>query len=270
MASLVAVSLAGCASSSDTLNVNASAEAPEAQVLAAAERRDPAGIAASADQSPQDIRPSAHGDASVAPGATNSLQEAAASISAVGTPGSSAYKIGPQDVVEISVFKVSELSKSVQVSEAGSVNLPLVGEVSIAGMTAREFERDLTTRLGKKYLQNPQVSVFIKEYNSQRITIDGAVRKPGVFPIQGSVTLLQAVALAQGLDDVSDNTVLVFRRTSGQRKAARFDVSEIRSGDAADPQLAAGDVLIAGTSELKKGFNGFLKALPITGLFTLL
>lgn len=201
---------------------------------------------------------------------TSSLQTSAAALSAPGTPGASAYKIGPHDVIEVSVFKVPELSKSVQVSEAGTINLPLVGEVGAAGKTARDVERDLTRSLGAKYLQNPQVTIFIKEYNSQRITVEGAVRKPGVFPIQGNMSLLQAVAMAQGLDDVSDHTVLIFRGKKGARKAARFDISDIRTGEAEDPQLMAGDVVVAGTSALKESFNGFLKALPITGLFALL
>lgn len=201
---------------------------------------------------------------------TRSLQVSAAAISAVNTPGSAAYRIGPQDVLEISVFKVTELSKSTQVSEAGTISYPLVGDVVAAGRTPREVERELTGRLGDKYLQKPQVSVFVKEYNSQRVTIEGAVKKPGVFPIQGSLSLLQAVAMAQGLENTSDNTVLVFRTQGGKRSAARFDVAEIRTGDAADPELQAGDVVVAGTSALKEGFSNFLKVLPVTSVFALL
>jgi polysaccharide export outer membrane protein len=201
---------------------------------------------------------------------TNSLQASAAAITAVGTPGNLGYKIGPQDVIEVSVFKVPELSKVVQVSEAGTVNLPLVGEIGTAGKSARDVENELTILLGKKYLQNPQVTIFIKEYNSQRVTVEGAVTRPGVFPMQGQISLLQAVAMAQGLNSVSDSTVLVFRDVKGQRKAARFDISEIRSGDAEDPHLMAGDVVVAGTSSFKEGFNNLLKALPVTGLFALL
>jgi polysaccharide export outer membrane protein len=201
---------------------------------------------------------------------TGSLQAFATDVASIGEPGIAGYKIGPRDVLDISVFKVPELSKSVQVSEAGTVNLPLLGEVYTANQTARDLEKDLTSRLGKKYLQEPQVSVFVKEYNSQRITVDGAVKRPGVFPVHGGISLLQAVAIAQGLEEISDDTVVVFRETSGKRQAARFDISDIRSGDADDPQLVAGDVVIAGTSNLKKGFNGFLKALPIAGMFALL
>ncbi len=198
-----------------------------------------------------------------------SVQASVAAISAVSTPGNVAYKIGPQDVLEVSVFKVAELSKSAQVSEAGTINYPLIGEVTASGKTARELEKDLTNLLGAKYLQKPQVTVFIKEFNSQRVTVEGAVRKPGVFPMQGGMSLLQAVASAQGLDSVSDFTVVVVRTSNGKRAAARFDIADIRDGSAQDPQLQAGDIVIAGTSALKEGLN-FLKGIPLTSAFALL
>ena len=101
------------------------------------------------------------------------------------TPVNGAYEIGPLDVLDISVFQVPELTKSVQVADTGTVNLPLVGEIPVAGKTAQEVERDLTTRLGAKYVKNPQVTVYVKEYNSQLVTITGAISKPGVYPIKG-------------------------------------------------------------------------------------
>ena len=198
-----------------------------------------------------------------------SVKASLAAITTVSTPGSVAYKIGPQDVVEISVFKVAELSKTAQVTEAGTISFPLLGDVAAAGKTARELEKEMAVLLGEKYLQKPQVSVIVKEFNSQRVTVEGAVKKPGVFPIQGSVSLLQAVAMAQGLDVLSDNTVVVVRTIDGKRAAARFDVSDIRDGTAQDPQLQAGDILVAGTSALKEGLN-FLKAMPLTSAFAFL
>jgi polysaccharide export outer membrane protein len=199
---------------------------------------------------------------------TQTIQTVAA-IAAASTPGSSAYKIGPQDVLEVTVFKVSELSKTTQVSEVGTINYPLVGDVIAAGKTPREVERELTALLGAKYLQNPQVSVYVKEFNSQRVTIEGAVKRPGVFPIQGNMSLLQAVAIAQGLESNSDDTVLVFRQTSGKRSAARFDIDSIRTGDADDPPLQAGDVVVAGTSAIKEGFGNLLKVLPLASFAAL-
>lgn len=195
--------------------------------------------------------------------------QAAVAITAASTPGSAAYKIGPQDVLEVTVFKVSELSKTTQVSELGTITYPLVGDVMVAGKTPREVERELTASLGAKYMQDPQVSVYVKEFNSQRVTVEGAVKRPGVFPIQGNMSLLQAVAVAQGLESISDNTVLIFRQTHGKRSAARFDIGDIRTGDAEDPQLQAGDVVVAGTSAIKEGFGNLLKVLPLASFAAL-
>jgi polysaccharide export outer membrane protein len=202
--------------------------------------------------------------------ATARLKKVAAEITAVADPKSAAYKIGPMDVLDISVFKVPELSKSLQVSSVGTVNLPLIGERAAAGHTARELEQDLTREWGAKYLQNPQVTVFVKEYNSQRITIQGAVKKAGVYPIQGRMTLMQAIATAQGLDKNSDSQVLVFRTEDGKRAAARFNIEEIHNGASPDPQLSAGDVVVVGTSATKEAFNNVLKIVPLASFFLLL
>lgn len=184
------------------------------------------------------------------------------------TAGTSAYKIGAQDVLDISVFKVPELSRSVQVTDMGTVNLPLLGEVPAAGRTAHEFERYLASKLGAKYLRSPQVTVLVKEYNSQRVTIEGAVARPGVYPIKGKTSLLQFIAIAGGVDaSTAAGDVLVFRRVDGKRYAAAFDVDEIRAGRTEDPAINSSDVIVVNTSGIKTAFNNILKALPITGLF---
>jgi polysaccharide export outer membrane protein len=253
--------LSGCAVSSFSSNdfgneVASSGAATTASVTPAADTSSPG--------QPSDIKV-----ATTATAQQTSARASVAALTASSTPGSSAYKIGPQDVVDISVFKVAELSRTAQVSEAGTISFPLVGEVMAAGKTARELEKELTTQLGGKYLQKPQVAVMVKEFNSQRITVEGAVKRPGVFPMQGSLSLLQAVALAQGFDQISDETVVVVRTSNGKRSAARFDVGNIRSGTTQDPPLQAGDILIAGTSTLKEGLN-FLKGIPLTSAFALL
>ena len=197
-------------------------------------------------------------------------KKAAEKLVSVNTHGSTAYKIGPLDVLDISVFKVAELSKTVQVADTGTVNLPLVGEVQAAGATARNLEKSLEKKLGAKYLQNPQVTVNIKQYNSRRVTVEGSVKKPGVYPIMGSNSLIQFIALAGGLDENSDSTVLILRTTNGKRSAAKFNMSSIHSGQAKDPTIKSGDVIVANTSALKKGFNSIIKALPLVGTFALL
>ena len=174
-----------------------------------------------------------------------------------------AYKIGQADVLEISVFKVPELARTVEVAENGTISVPLLGEVSVAGKTAREIEHDLAKKLEGKYLRSPQVTVNVKEFNSQRVTVDGAVRKPGLHALKGKTTLLQIIAMSGGIDtDRSDWTVVVFRNTDGQRHPTKFDIDSIRSGQAQDPLILPGDVVIAGTSALKAMWSELINASP--------
>jgi polysaccharide export outer membrane protein len=180
-----------------------------------------------------------------------------------------AYAIGPLDVLEITVFKVPDLSKTLEVSDTGTINLPLVGEVTAAGRTPQELERDLTARLGAKYLQNPQVTVYVKDHKSQRVTIQGAVKAPGMFPLTARTTLLQGIALAGGRDKVSDSTVLILRQGGGRRQAAKFNLSAIESGQAEDPVLQTGDIVVAGTSAIKQNFQNVLSIVGVAGRFVL-
>jgi polysaccharide export outer membrane protein len=184
-----------------------------------------------------------------------------------GSVEATVYKIGPGDVLDVSVFKVPELGRTVTVADTGTVNLPLVGEIVAVGRTPQDVEREVTRKLGAKYLQSPQVTVSIKEYNSQRVTVDGAVKRPGVFPYRSSVSLLQVIAMADGLDANSDAAVVVFRQTAGERQAARFDIDAIRNGEAPDPAIKPGDVVVVGSSAAKEAFNNVLKVLPLAGLF---
>lgn len=181
------------------------------------------------------------------------------------------YKIAPLDLLEITVFGVQDLNRAVQVSSSGMISLPLIKTVKAGGLTAGQLEQSIAAKLEKNYLQSPQVSVFVKEYNSQRITVDGAVMKPGIFPIVGKVSLLQAVALAQGLNPVADpSAVIVFRTVDNKRMAARFDLRSVRSGKIDDPFLQAGDIVMVDESRARTAIRDISSALPITGLFQLL
>ncbi len=198
------------------------------------------------------------------PGDRAELARAADKYVAASTPGSVGYKVGPQDVLDITVFQAPELTRVIQVSEAGTINLPLAGEVVTSGHTAAEVERILASRLGARYLKSPQVTVFVKEYNSQRVTVEGAVKKPGVYPLRGHDTLLQAIARAEGLDrDTASSNVVVFRTDNGVRSAMRFDIGDIRSGGMQDPPIQAGDVIVVDDSMAKSAFQIFVKMLPL-------
>ncbi len=176
------------------------------------------------------------------------------------------YAIGPLDVLDISVFGVPDLSGTVEVGENGSLQLPLIGEIPAAGKTAEELETDLTSKLDT-YLQNPQVRVTIKEYKSRTVIVTGDIASTGVYPLTGETTLLQIVAKAGGFKESSDQTALVVRKRGGQTMAAKFDVSEIQDGRAADPILQSGDTIVAGKSAIKGAYQMFLKALPVAGVF---
>jgi polysaccharide export outer membrane protein len=184
-------------------------------------------------------------------------------------PRTDGYRIGALDVLEISVFGVPELSGQVEVSDSGNIQLPMLGETPVAGKTAEELQRNLTSRLGGEYLQNPQVRVTVKEFKSRAVTVSGAIGSPGIYPLKGETTLLQVVAMAGGFKESSDSTVLVLRKGDGggKRLAARFDISAIEKGRADDPIVQPGDTIVAGESAIKKTYQTFLKALPIAGTF---
>ena len=131
------------------------------------------------------------------------------------------YKIGPEDLLEISVFEVEDLNKIVRASSQGNISLPLLGVVRVKGLTANELERELRDLLGEKYLQDPQVSVFIKEYRSQRISVIGAVEKPSVFEATGQRSILDFLAMAGGLKEDAGNTLFLIRPPRLERGASK-------------------------------------------------
>jgi polysaccharide export outer membrane protein len=162
------------------------------------------------------------------------------------------YRIGPEDLLEISVFDVPELSRSVRVSASGEVSLPLLGAVRVSGLSALESERLLTELLRQKYMKAPQVTVFVKEYKSDPVSVLGAVRTPNIYYIQTRKTLLEVLAMAGGFSE----TV----RTPGRtiqvvRKRARAD-----DGSAAPVPGAA-----AGTPDQQQVIEVPIKALLQSG-----
>jgi len=109
------------------------------------------------------------------------------------------YKIGPKDLLDISVFGLNDLNRTVRVSEDGTITLPLLGEVKVEGLTKTGLEKKLSELLEEKYLHNPQVTVFIREYQSTRVSVLGAVNNPGLYDLLGRETLMQIISQAGGL-----------------------------------------------------------------------
>ena len=183
--------------------------------------------------------------------------------------GATDYRIGGQDLLEISVFGIDELSRTVRVNSNGQISLPLVGAVMAGGRTIPELEGDLASKLKQGYLQDPQVTVFIKEFASQRITMEGAIKNPGIFPITGKTTLLQAIAMAGGVDDkVADlKGVIVFRQIEGKRMGAVFDLAQVRTGTMPDPQIYGDDIIVVEQSGSKSAMRRFIETMPVLGFF---
>jgi polysaccharide export outer membrane protein len=121
------------------------------------------------------------------------------------------YRIGPEDVLNINVFEAQELNREVRVSASGEISLPLLGSVRAAGLTPRELEFVLQDLLHRTYMKDPHVSVFVREMQSHPVSVMGAVRRPGVFQIRGSKTLLEVLSLAEGLADDAGETVIILR-----------------------------------------------------------
>jgi polysaccharide biosynthesis/export protein len=119
------------------------------------------------------------------------------------------YRIGSEDVLEINVFAAPELNRQVRVSAEGEISFPLLGEVRAAGLTPMELEVSLQELLRRTYMKDPQVSVLVRDMQSHPLSVVGAVRRPGVFQVRGPRTLLEALALAEGLSDDAGDTVMI-------------------------------------------------------------
>lgn len=172
--------------------------------------------------------------------------------------------LGPGDLIEISVFDVPELSNlKLRIPVGGSVTLPLIGAIPAAGLTPPEFEREIRTRLQRDYMNDPQVSVFVTEQKSQRISVIGAVRTGGVYALAGHLRLADALALAGGLTEEAGHTVYVSRKVSVEAGAVSQagglaaaapngkGAERARSAESQDIVTAVDlDALVAGEAEL--------------------
>ena len=178
------------------------------------------------------------------------------------------YRIAPMDTVTVKVFKAPDMSGDYQVDLTGHISMPLIGEVEAANLTTAQLDQRLTEKLGEKYLENPDVAIGVKASTSRAVTVDGAVKQAGTFPIAGPTSLMQAVALAGGTnEDANAHRVAIFRTIGGQRQAAAFDLTAIRHGQAQDPQIYPGDIVVVDGSAIKEGFKRIMQSFPLFSVF---
>jgi polysaccharide export outer membrane protein len=182
--------------------------------------------------------------------------------------GAEEYRVGPMDTLDVSVYQAPDVSRIVQVDAAGQIGMPIIGAVPVAGKTVNEIRDELTVRLKARYLRSPEVTVSVKEFASQKVTVDGSVGQPGVYPLIGKTTLVQAVAMARGLNrEANEKKVAVFRTVNNQRMVAVFDLNDIRTGKLADPQIFANDVVFVDRSGGKTLWRDVISAVPLIGMF---
>ena len=179
------------------------------------------------------------------------------------------YQIATGDLLAVTVYQVEPLSKDYRVDMAGNIALPLIGDVAAVGRTTDQLRTEITQRLGQRYLRNPNVTVSVKDSTNNNVTLEGGVRQPGLYPITGPTTLLQAVALGRGIDPQQGNPrrVAIMRRIQGQRMAAAFDLEAIRSGQSQDPDVYPGDIVVVQSNNRRGFFQDILQALPLFAIF---
>lgn len=178
------------------------------------------------------------------------------------------YRIAPLDTLTVKVFKMSDLSGDYEVDLTGKISMPLVGSVKAVDLTTSELDARLTEVFGARYLENPDISVGVKSSTRASVTIDGSVGKPGAIPAASAMTLMQAVAQAGGTtENANAKRVAIFRQIGGQRQAAAFDLVAIRRGQAPDPRVYAGDIIVVDGSATKELHRQILNSLPILSIF---
>jgi polysaccharide export outer membrane protein len=156
------------------------------------------------------------------------------------------YVIGPQDVLDISVWKEPEVSRVVPVRPDGKISLPLLNDVQAAGLTPAALAAQITESL-KKYVTSPQVTVIVTTINSQRVYISGEVTRPGAFPMLPGMTVMQALTSAGGFTPFAKmKSIYVLRDEGGKKVRYPFNYKQVVHGKSADQdiELKAGDTIV--------------------------
>lgn len=154
-------------------------------------------------------------------------------------------RLGIDDVFEVRVFAEPDLSGAYRISADGTIDFPLVGRLSVAGMRSGDIQELLTTKLKDGYLKNPQVSLMVKEWNSRKVSVIGQVQKPGAVAYFPNMTIVDAIAAAGGFTGIaSKNAVTLRRESKGSVESRNCPVADISEGRAPNVVLRPGDILV--------------------------
>ncbi len=170
------------------------------------------------------------------------------------------YRIGRQDLLEVEVFGVDELKQTVRVADDGSITMPLLGRLAVAGLTKTELQDLVAKLLADRYVRDPQVTVFVKEFESKKIAVSGAVKRPGTYEMLGAKTLLEMISMAGGLDADLGKEIVIFRAEDDGGTTRRLSVDLQRLVYDADPTLNLvvdpGDIIYVPAVEKVRIFVG--------------
>lgn len=174
------------------------------------------------------------------------------------------YKIGPQEILEISVVGSDLLSSKFITDERGRVQMPLAGEVNLSGLTPAAASEVIANSLRGEYVIDPQVIVIPEDLDRVTLSIGGQVERPGAYPVDEDMTLMRAVNLAGGRGEFAKlEEVLVFREVQGQRYIGVYNLEAIQRGNYADPRLYANDIVMVGDSAAQRRLATILQFIPV-------
>lgn len=162
------------------------------------------------------------------------------------TPVDTEYKIGPQDLIRIDVWKEPDISRTIPVRPDGKISLPLLNDVQAAGLTAMQLSASLRESLSK-YLHNPQVTVTVTEINSRRVFLTGEINRQGAIPLLPNMTVLQAISSGGGFTQFSKlKNIYVLRTENGKQVKLPFNYKEVVKGNLPEQNilLLPGDVIV--------------------------
>jgi polysaccharide biosynthesis/export protein len=182
-------------------------------------------------------------DATTPPPATEAPSAATAPARFV--ESADAFRIGPEDVLDVQVWKNEELSRVVPVRPDGMISLPLVNDIRASGLTAVELRQAITQRLAE-YVPSPEVSVMVREVHSVKVAVIGAVRMPGHYEVKSSATVLELIARAQGLTEFADRGRIVVMRQNGTATTRiPFNYRKVAEGSEQDNfYVRPGDIIV--------------------------
>lgn len=177
----------------------------------------------------------------------------------LGLPGGTDYVIGRQDLLEIRVFGLQELDQTVRVADDGTISMPLLGRLQVVGLQKGELETKIAALLGERFVRDPQVTVFVKEYESKKVAISGTVKNPGTYEMLGTKTLLEMISLAGGLDKEYGKEIVIFRPGAdgvAQRIPIDLEALVYDADPALNVALAPGDIVYVPAIEKMRIFVG--------------